>query len=206
MTMNKAKLHHFYKTVLKKIKPSLIFFLAVVFLVIAVLALRSNNEHMITLKNDVYAADKMNGDVEGALSRLQAYVVSHMNTNLATSTGVYPPIQLKYTYQRLIDAQAAQVASTNSGLYTAAEDYCQKVIPEGTSAFGGGPRVPCIEQYVNSHGLKLSPIDPSLYEFDFVSPTWSPDLAGFSLLFSVVLLVIWAIVVVSKFIVRRLIK
>ncbi len=161
---------------------------------------------MIVLKNDVYAADKMNGDVQGALNRLQSYVVSHMNTNLTTATGVYPPIQLKYTYQRLVDAQAAQVASTNAGLYTAAEDYCQTVIPEGTNAFGGGPRVPCIEQYVSSHGVKLSSINPSLYEFDFISPTWSPDLAGYSLVISMLLLIVWFIGIVSKLVIKRLIK
>ncbi len=206
MSMDKAKLHHFYRTFFKKLNLSLIFVPAVILLVIAIFALRSNNEQMVVLKNDVYAADKMNGDVQGALDKLQSYVVSHMNTNLTTATGVYPPIQLKYTYQRLVDAQAAQVANTNAGLYTAAEDYCQTVIPEGTNAFGGGPRVPCIEQYVSSHGVKLATINPSLYEFDFVSPSWSPDLAGYSLLLSIILFVAWAIIATSKMVVKRVIK
>ena len=204
--MDKGKLHHFYVKFFKKIRPSYLILIAVILIVVAVFALRSNNEHMIALRDQVYAADKINGDVSGALNDLQAYVTSHMNTSLTTATGVYPPIQLKYTYQRLVSAQAAQVSATNSGLYTAAENYCQKVIPEGTTAFGGGPRVPCIEQYVSSHGATISSIDPSLYEFDFVSPTWSPDLAGYSLLLSGLFFVVGIILLISKLIVKRLIK
>ncbi len=206
--MNKKFLHHYYRVFFKKIKIGWIFALAVILMIVAIVALRANNEHMITLRNQVYAADKMNGDVQGALNDLQRYVTTHMNTNLTTANGVYPPIQLKYTYQRLVSAQATQISASNSNLYTAAENYCQTVIPIGTVGFGGGIRVPCIEQYVSSHGSKVtfSSIDPALYEFDFVSPTWSPDLAGISLLVSIILFIISIGLFVITKVIRRLTK
>ena len=80
---------------------------------------------MRELKEAVYAADKDNGDVQGALKELQAHVTSHMNTNLSTGkTAVYPPIQLQYTYQRLVDAQMLSLLK-GSNLYSEAQRYCE---------------------------------------------------------------------------------
>lgn len=144
----------------------------------SVSALRYNNEQMINLRNAVYAADKNGGDVSTALNNLRNYVYAHMNTNLSSgNNNIKPPIQLKYTYEKL-EAQAQQAAN-NTGLYTAAENYCQAQIPTG---FSGRYRISCVQDYINSHGGKVAAAIPTaLYEFDFVSPTWSPDLAGWSL-------------------------
>lgn len=150
--------------------------------VVAVFALRANNEQMINLRNQVYAADKSGADVNKALNNLRHYVYGHMNTNLSSGGNtIKPPIQLEYTYERL--QAKAQEAANNSGLYTAAEDYCQAQIPTG---FSGRYRIGCVSNYIMSHGGAAAPaIPPALYEFDFVSPTWSPDLAGWSLVVSV---------------------
>lgn len=143
---------------------------------------------MLKLRDQVYAADKSNGDVEAALENLRSYVGAHMNTSLTTDNGsVYPPIQLKYTYQRLVTAAEAQSSASSSQLYTQAENYCQSL---NSSNFSGRSRVPCVENYVSTHGSSAPTISPSLYEFDFVSPTWSPDLAGWSLLVTVLLFVL----------------
>jgi hypothetical protein len=135
---------------------------------------------MVYLRNQVYSADKNNGDVVKALQNLQVYVTSHMNTQLANGpNGTYPPIQLVYSYDRAVEAAGSSVSTANSQLYTVAEYYCQKLDPVD---FSGHNRVPCVEQYVQSHGASLPNIPVSLYEFDFVSPWWSPDLAGWSTL------------------------
>jgi len=146
----------------------------------AIFSLRGNNEHMITLRDKVYVADKNNGDVNAALNNLRAYVYAHMNTNLSSGNNtIKPPIQLKYTYERL-EAQA-EAGANNSGLYTEAENYCQGQIPASVSISGRG-RVTCIADYVTSHGGKQAAAIPAaLYEFDFISPSWSSDLAGWSL-------------------------
>lgn len=200
-SMNKRQLHHVWRT-LRLIKPWYFLVLAVVFAVIALGALRANNQHMAELRDAVYTADKENADVQTALNNLQAYVTAHMNTSLSTgSTAVYPPIQLQYTYQRLVQAQSAAQQSANGDLYTRAQAYCQSL---NSSDFSGRNRVPCIEKYVQEHGVKLTggTIDQSLYKFDFVAPKWSPDLAGWSL----VLAILFALLAPIKFVADRLIK
>ena len=177
--MNKRRLHHLW-TKLRWLKPSYWLVLAIASGVICVLALRANNLHMVKLRDAVYAADKNATDVQKPLQALQAYVTTHMNTNLsAGNTSVYPPIQLKYTYDRLVQAQSDAAAAANSQLYTDAQHYCEQQDPVD---FSGHNRVPCIEQYVQSHDTQLPVIPDALYKFDFVSPSWSPDLAGWSLL------------------------
>lgn len=154
---------------------------------ISIAALRENNLHMVSLRSAVYQADKNNADVAAALKKLQAYVVTHMNTSLTTGSGsVYPPIQLKYTYDRLQAAanQAAQAA--NGQVYTDAQHYCEQ---QDSTDFSGKNRVPCIESYVAAHGVKVQTVPDALYKFDFFSPVWSPDLAGWSLVASGVLFV-----------------
>src|SRR5579863_9194315 len=150
----------------------------------AIFALRSNNEHMITLRNDVYAADKAGTGVEAALDKLRAYIYGHMNTNLSSGgNAIKPPIQLKYTYDRL--ESAAQASANNSALYTTAENYCQAQIPASVSISGRG-RIGCVQDYILNHGGKAAaPIPAALYEYDFVSPLWSPDLAGWLVLISI---------------------
>ena len=180
------------------VHPLVLLALTLICGVFCITALRSNNEHMAQLKQAVFTADKNGTDVQQALDNLQAYVTAHMNTNLSTGAGsVYPPIQLEYTYLRLAEAQDQSVLSANSGLYTAAQSYCQRLDP---TDFSGRNRVPCIEQYVTSHGAPLPNIPSALYEFDFVSPTWSPDTAGWSLLITVLL----AILTLGQFIRRYL--
>jgi hypothetical protein len=182
------------------LKPAYIAGVAVAITVLCVFSLRANNEHMIKLRNDVYTADKSNSNITQALQNLQAYVTTHMNTSLNSGNGsVYPPIQLKYTYQRLLNSESAGAAQANDQLYTEAQTYCQQAIPSG---FSGRYRVPCIEQYVQSHDSSLPTIPDSLYKFDFVNPAWSPDLAGWSL---VAAIISWTVLIVLV-IKNRLVK
>lgn len=152
---------------------------------------------MLQLRSAVYAADQAGSDVEGSLQALQAYVTAHMNTNLSAGPDpVYPPIQLKYTYERLVKAQSDQLSAANSRIYNDAQKYCEK---QDSIGFSGRNRVPCIEKYVKSHGGKQLPeIPDALYKFDFVSPSWSPDLAGWSL----VVVVISAVLFIASLITR----
>src|SRR5487761_1522488 len=100
--MDKKQLHHFW-TELRPVRPQYFLALAVVSGVVCVFSLRANNEHMIQLRNAVYQADKSSSNVEVALQNLREYVYGHMNTALAAGpTAVPPPIQLKYTYDRLV--------------------------------------------------------------------------------------------------------
>ena len=201
--MDKKSLHHYW-TKVRPIKPLYFVALAVISGITCVYALRTNNEHMIVLRDAVYAADKNDGNVEQALQNLRTYVYGHMNTDLAAGpNAVHPPIQLKYTYDRLVQAESQRVENANTSLYTDAQSYCQAAIPDG---FSGRYREGCINQYVTTHGISARAIPKNLYEFDFVSPKWSPDLAGWSLavtiLFALAALFLWAF----EDLIRRLLK
>lgn len=193
--MDKSHLHHIRANKLH-IRPWYFLILAVISSAICVYALRQNNITMIKLRDNVYAADQNNVNVEGALKTLQAYVTSHMNTNLTgNSDAVYPPVQLKYTYERLVAAEEQQLNDSNTQIYTNAQNYCQQV---DSTDFSGRNRVPCIEQYVENHGIQLPAIPASLYEFDFISPKWSPDAAGWTLVVSIALFLLFIISWVSQ--------
>jgi hypothetical protein len=184
--MDKRRLHHYWRR-FRAVKSRYFFLAAAICSVGCVVALRANNEHMATLRQAVYTADKNDGDVQTALNDLQKYVTTHMNTSLsAGNTAVYPPIQLQYTYERLENARLQAVQAANGDLYTRAQIYCQKL---NSTDFSGHNRVPCIEQYVKDHGaVAPAAIPTSLYQFDFVSPSWSPDVAGWLLAATIVLL------------------
>ena len=178
--INKRRLHHLW-TKLRFIKPWHFLVVAVLSAGVCIMALRANNQQMVLLRQAVYNADKNNGDVQKPLKELQAYVTTHMNTNLnAGQNTVYPPIQLKYTYERLVQAQNAQAAEVNAQLYSTAQAVCEQQHPAGVSGSG---RIPCIEQYIQSHKPTEQPTIPeALYKFSFASPKWSPDLAGWSMM------------------------
>lgn len=192
--MNKRRLHHFWRT-FRHISPWYFLAVTVVLGTVAVIALRSNNQHMVVLRTAVYEADKNDGDVTKALNDLRLYVYSHMNTSLASSDGVYPPIQLKYTYDRLVKAESDHVAEANKQVYTAAQHYCEQ---QNSVDFSGHNRVPCIEAYVNTHGVKTHSIPDDLYKFDFVSPMWSPDLAGWSVVATILSLITFVILFIVR--------
>jgi hypothetical protein len=181
--MDKRQLHHLW-TSLRRVKPWYFLSLAAVSGVVCVFALRANNQQMIKLREDVYTADKAGNDVQAPLKELQAYVTSHMNTNLSAGKNpVYPPIQLKYTYDRLVQTQSQQFAAANQQLYNDAQRHCEQ---QNSTDVSGRNRVPCITQYVQSHSPSKQAIVPdALYKFAFVSPRWSPDLAGWSLLVTI---------------------
>lgn len=179
--------------------------LGVIFLVavllsglLAVYGLRDNNLTMINLRDSVYRADQQNGDVESALRELRVHIYSHMNTDPGSgSNSIRPPIQLKYRYERLVSAEKQRIAEANTKVYTDAQIFCEQQNPASVS---GRSRVPCIEDYVARNGIKEQQIPEALYKFDFVSPIWSPDLAGWSLLtFAIAGVLLIGRVIVLKF-------
>jgi hypothetical protein len=144
------------------------------------MALRHNNLTAIYLRDQVIQADKQNGDVEGALKNLRVYTYSHMNAGLSVGPNSdQPPIQLKYRYERLVAAEKKRVSTINATVYSQAQTTCEKLFPHGIS---GGGRVPCVQDYISQHGVKEKPVPEDLYKFNFISPIWSPDLAGLSVI------------------------
>ncbi len=146
---------------------------------------------MVALRDEVVKADETNGDVQAALQNLRNYVMSHMNTNLRSKSKFAtdePPIQLVNQYNRAVAAaqEAAATATGNQALYLEAEASCKaRQVPLTATA-------QCIQDYVAARSTgsvsKVSVTVPkALYTYDFVSPKWSPDLAGWSVVLTGVL-------------------
>ncbi len=187
MVNHKRHAHHLW-TKFRAIKPLYLLVALIVTASVSVLALRANNQTMAELRQAVYVADEQGGDVESALRELREFVYAHMNTSLSSGeTTVYPPIQLRHTYERLQLAQQEEVKRVNERIYTEAQAHCEALYPD---SFSGGPRVPCISEYVENHGVQLEPIPDSLYKFDFTAARFSWDLAGWSLILSGILFVL----------------
>lgn len=185
--ISKQYLHHLW-TRIRPVKTSYLFTALLLCVLVHVVALRANNIRMAELRDAVYVADEKGEGVEKALQDLRAHVNSHMNTRLDAGKGIYPPIQLKHTYERLVKAEQDRVSAANTQIYTDAQNHCERV--NSTSVLGRD-RVGCIEEYVKSHGaIQPRTIPDALYKFDFVSPRWSPDLAGWSLVLAGLLLLL----------------
>lgn len=152
---------------------------------ICINALRQNAFTTNKLREAVTVADQQNGDVEKALQDLRRHVYGHMNTNLTTGANpIKPPIQLKYRYERLMAAEQERMKTSNQQVTAKAESVCGQQFP------GGGfnaPRVACIQDYVAANAVKAGGVADDLYKFDFVSPRWSPDLAGWSMVVASIL-------------------
>ena len=173
--MNKRRLHH----TMVQMRKLRVWYLVVVVAVcglITIIALRQNSSRALQLLETVHKVDQQNGDVEAALRDLRTHVYNHMNSSLVVSGGAYPPIQLKYRYERLVAAEKSRVEAANGSLYTTAQRQCEAQIPAGRSL----GRIQCIQDYIVSNGgVAERAVPDSLYKFDFVPPRWSPDLAGF---------------------------
>jgi preprotein translocase subunit SecF len=144
---------------------------------------------MIELRDAVYVTDKNNGDVNKALNDLRSYIYGHMNTSPSSgNNNIKPPVQLKYTYQRLYDAQLAQVQNANQAIYSGAQLFCHANANQNSTQ----AQLACIQNYAVNHGVRNADINipAGLYQFDFVSPRWSPDLAGWTLLLSGLLFIL----------------
>ncbi|HSX43581.1 MAG TPA: hypothetical protein VLF59_05880 [Candidatus Saccharimonadales bacterium] len=198
--MDKRQLHHTWRFV-RRIKPWYFLIAAIICGVVCLVSLRHNNEQMVRLRDAVYAADQNNGDVEGALRNLRAYIYSHMNTSLSSGpNAVHPPIQLKYTFERLESAQQNVLGQGNSSLYQQAQAYCE------TQTVIGSEVISCIQNYASQHGVSLTPIPDGLYKFDFTSAKWSPDLAGWSMVLTALCALAFLVSAPAYWITKRYLK
>lgn len=138
--------------------------------------LRQNNLHMVERRKAVLVADEQNGNVDKALKDLRAYMARHMNTRMGE------PLQLKYSYERYvkkqIDDAAKSGSTTDAAAYQRAQDECRtsntvtyaQCVIDKTSRIAPGSN-PVTQ-------IKTPPTE--LYSYQFYSPTWSPDAAGFA--------------------------
>lgn len=166
--------------------------------------LRLNNTGMIERRNAVYAADKAGNadDIIYRLSDLQRYAASRMNAD----TGVF---YLQETYNRdvreLVEKSSAS-SSSNQTVNDAAEAVCKPQFSSWSQAY-----VQCFVNELNKHdGSNTLPTvqlpAPALYRYSFISPLWSPDFAGWSLVVCAVLIVAIVARLVSLIVFKIMLK
>jgi hypothetical protein len=194
--MNKRYLHHIYVR-LRSVRYWHLIILLFAFITLTIVGLRANNLRMIELREAVVVADKQGEGVNEALDQLRSHVYTHMNANLSSGdNAIKPPIQLTQSYQRLANAERDRVAKINQRVSDNAVKICEEKYPAGRLRDG---RVQCVSEYISKNSVSEVQIPKELYQFDFVSPSWSPDLAGFSLLLSGV----FALLLLFRFVLDR---
>lgn len=163
---------------------------------------------MVQRRDAVITADKA-GDsavTQNRLYDLQRYVAAHMNTHMGT---LYLEEQYKRDSQNAIDG-AASDTNPNGNIFKKAQEVCapkyanlghysqayqQCVISELDSFSPSGEPVT---------GIELPKADQ--YRFSFVSPLWSPDFAGFSVLAALLIAVVIVARLVAIGMLRLIIK
>lgn len=166
--------------------------------------LRLNNVGMIQRRDAVISADKTGKDNEtkGRLIELQHYVASHMNTD---KNDVYLASRYERDKQKLIEV--ASQDSDNSVINAEVDAICKPQFSGYSQGY-----VECFAREYAKYApggdpvSQVAPPDPDKYRFVFASPFWSPDFAGFSLLFTlgIVFVILGRLVMLS--VLRLLLK
>jgi hypothetical protein len=156
---------------------------------IAATFLRLNNIGMIQRRDAVLAADKA-GDVTVIQSRiydLQRYTAAHMN---ADSNVFYLEEQFRRDAQKVVDA-ASNDSNPNGNINVKADAVCRPQYTVWSQAY-----VQCFASELAKYPPSPDPVQnvtipsSSLYRYSFISPLWSPDFAGFSVLVAGVILLL----------------
>ena len=160
--------------------------------------LRQNNLTMLELRDKVLQVDEETGDIaqiEPHIKELGNYILSHMNTNTGL---IYLPGAYNAEVER-IRLEAEQSGSANGEIYAEAQRVCEDPNVLLTA------RAQCVQDYVIANAApgtdaitELRFPDVALFSYSFSSPRWSPDLAGLSVLFAGLNIVIFGVLLVTR--------
>lgn len=161
---------------LRLIKTWQLVIILILFGFISATFLRLNNIGMLDRRNAVIAADTVGdgGVTQSRLYDLQRYVSAHMNTDMGK--GIY----LEASYKRDVQTAYTKASGTSNGnIYKKAQEVCAPRYTSWSPAY-----VQCtvteLAKYPSADALVLPKAD--MYLHSYVSPLWSPDFAGWSLL------------------------
>lgn len=198
---------------LSRVKTWQLFALLILVGFVAATFLRLNNIEMVQRRTAVLNADK-SGDTEAIKNRLielQRYVAAHMNTDMGT-------IYLEHQYQRDIDAANARAVgddNPNGNIFKKAQEVCAPRFSNlGTYSL---PYQQCVVNELNKYPAasqltsELRLPKANSYRHSFISPLWSPDFAGFSVLMCLLIIILiigrllslWALKLILKLRHRR---
>lgn len=154
---------------------------------VAATFLRMNNVGMIQRRDAVHAADKSGNlnETKARLYDLQRYAAAHMN---ASTGAVYLQDQYNRDSKTAIDEATAR--SGGNSYNAQAEAVCNPQFHGYSQAY-----LQCFMNELGKHPTsdKLPDPDlpnPALYKYDFASPVWSSDFAGWSVVVCGVILLL----------------
>ena len=195
--MDKKKVRHSLNK-LQHIKTWQLVILLILAGFISATFLRLNNIGMLDRRNAVIAADTVGdgGVTQSRLYDLQRFVSAHMNTDMGK--GIY----LEASYKRDVQAAYTRASGTSNGnIYKKAQEVCAPRYTSWSPAY-----VQCtvteLAKYPSADALVLPKAD--MYLHSYVSPLWSPDFAGWSLLVCCFILLIIIVRITSVGILRLL--
>lgn len=206
---DKAKYHHMLRTI-QRLKTWQLLVLLLLGLIVSATFLRLNNLGMVERRNAVIQADSETDSekLRDAIVELQHYVTHHMNTNM--ENGFF----LSDTYARDRDAaldSAGSDTNPNSDVYQQASVECRAKWQGGRESFRND-YVQCVIDRVAAlspqssaeQTLQLPKADA--YRINFSSPLWSLDLAGLSVAFCVLLVLVIVTRMLSVLVLRLLLS
>ena len=164
---------------LQRVKTWQLLILLILTAFIAATFLRLNNTGMVQRRNAVASADKT-GDqrqIAERLAELQKYSMTHMNAD----SGV---VYLQHQYDR--DAQSAiKAASANSTANASANAHAESVCHPQYSGWSTA-YMQCFLDELAKFPTTETLVEPKLpntelYRYEYSSPLWTPDFAGWSL-------------------------
>ncbi len=161
---------------------------------------------MVERRSAVVSADQ-SGTQEDIIKRLydlQHYVSRHMNTDMGK--GVYLEESYKRDSQKVLDAAASQ-QNENGNIYKKAQDVCAPKFSGYSAAYlqcttSELAKYPAADDLISAAKLPSA----ASYLHDFVSPTWSPDFAGWSVVVCVILALMILIRLISLGILKLLLR
>lgn len=190
---------------LQRVKTWQLLIVLILLLFLTATFLRLNNIGMIQRREAVLAADKT-GDTEVIQSRLydlQRYSSAHMNSD----TGVfYLEQQYRRDAQKAVDV-AASTGNPNGNINAKAEAVCRPQYTVWSTAY-----VQCFTDELSKYPPSPDPAanvslpSTSLYRYSFISPLWSTDFAGFSVLLCIGVVFMIIIRLLSIGVLRLLLK
>lgn len=197
---------------LQRVKTWQLIILLLLAVLLAATFLRLNNIGMLDRRDAVYAADKA-GDSEILKNRLydlQRYVTAHMNASPGK-------IALEGQYQRDSEkakarAEASGSNNPNGNVYQKAADVCDPIGRAQGWRWPDPRYIACVDQELSKYpaaaGLaqSIQLPDVNLYYHSFVSPLWSPDFAGWSVVICVVIAVMIVARLVGLLVLRALLR
>lgn len=166
---------------LKQVKTWQLVAVFILMVILSATFLRLNNIGMIERRDAVIAADKA-GDsfiIQNRVYDLQEYSSSRMN---AASGPVYLTEQYKRDTEALVEERQRQSAGQET-VFSQADQICKQRFVGYSQAY-----VQCVANEIAAMPSSVDATEdlalpnPALYRYNFASPAWSPDFAGFSVL------------------------